>query len=71
MSKLNPLVPKRLLEARSHKRFFSGRRHVSSTSEAWELSSLAHKLSNIHDHLTKQLELCYRHIGQSEYKFML
>ncbi|CAL9165348.1 unnamed protein product [Musa hybrid cultivar] len=43
-----------------------GHEHVSSTSEAWELSSLAHKLSNIHDHLTKQLELCYRHIGEKK-----
>lgn len=35
-------------------------RHTSATTEAWELSSLAHKVNNIHEHLTKQLELCHQ-----------
>ena len=34
-----------------------------STTVAWELSSLAHKLSNILDHLKTQLATCYQHIG--------
>ncbi|KAE8665879.1 hypothetical protein F3Y22_tig00112523pilonHSYRG00053 [Hibiscus syriacus] len=34
----------------------------TSTSEAWELSSLAHKVSSIHEHLQKILHLCYQHI---------
>ncbi|OMO94428.1 hypothetical protein CCACVL1_06011 [Corchorus capsularis] len=37
---------------------------VTSTSEAWELSSLAHKVSSIHDHLQKLLRLCYQHIDE-------
>ncbi|XP_011014801.1 PREDICTED: uncharacterized protein LOC105118522 isoform X2 [Populus euphratica] len=35
-----------------------------STTVAWELSSLAHKLSNILDHLRKQLDTCYQHIDE-------
>lgn len=35
-----------------------------STTVAWELSSLAHKLSNILDHLKKQLATCYQHIDE-------
>ncbi|KAK9117381.1 hypothetical protein Sjap_016328 [Stephania japonica] len=36
--------------------------YISSTSETWELSSLAHKLNNIHGHLQTQLELCNQYI---------
>ncbi|KAI9402861.1 hypothetical protein POPTR_001G340500v4 [Populus trichocarpa] len=35
-----------------------------STTVAWELSSLAHKLSNILDHLKTQLATCYQHIDE-------
>lgn len=38
--------------------------YVTSTTEAWELSSLAHKVRNIYEHLTKQLLLCHQHIGE-------
>lgn len=41
-----------------------GHEYVSSTTEAWELSSLAHKLNNINDHLRKQLAICHQHIGE-------
>jgi hypothetical protein len=41
-------------------------RYIASTTEAWELSSLAHKVNNIHSHLMKQLTLCLQHIGESE-----
>ncbi|XP_011013023.1 PREDICTED: uncharacterized protein LOC105117152 [Populus euphratica] len=35
-----------------------------STTAAWELSTLAHKLSNILDHLRKQLDTCYQYIDE-------
>ncbi|XP_061963670.1 protein SIEVE ELEMENT OCCLUSION B-like [Populus nigra] len=35
-----------------------------STTVAWELSTLAHKLSNILDHLRKQLDTCYQYIDE-------
>ncbi|KAL3611992.1 hypothetical protein D5086_003012 [Populus alba] len=35
-----------------------------STTDAWELSTLAHKLSNILDHLRKQLDTCYQYIDE-------
>ncbi|KAJ7957669.1 Protein SIEVE ELEMENT OCCLUSION B like, partial [Quillaja saponaria] len=38
--------------------------YITSTTEAWELSSLAHKVNNIHSHLKKQLALCYKHIDE-------
>ncbi|XP_050224081.1 protein SIEVE ELEMENT OCCLUSION B-like [Mercurialis annua] len=41
-----------------------GHEHMVSTTEAWELSSLAHKLSNIHSHLANQLGLCFKHIDE-------
>ncbi|KAL0906636.1 hypothetical protein M5K25_025147 [Dendrobium thyrsiflorum] len=41
-----------------------GHEYISSTTEAWELSTIAHKLANIHGHLTKQLELCQKHIEE-------
>lgn len=46
-----------------------GLRHeyISSTTEAWELSSLAHKLISIHDHLQKQLVVCHQHIDEKRH----
>lgn len=41
--------------------------YISSTTEAWELSSLAHKVSNIYEHLRKQLDLCYKHINEKKH----
>ncbi|KAK9726696.1 hypothetical protein RND81_05G231300 [Saponaria officinalis] len=41
--------------------------YISSTTEAWELSSLAHKERNIHEHLMQQLALCYQHIGEKKH----
>ncbi|KAI5604648.1 hypothetical protein BDE02_01G303000 [Populus trichocarpa] len=35
-----------------------------SITVAWELSNLAHKLSNILDHLRKQLDTCYQYIDE-------
>lgn len=42
-------------------------RSISSTTEAWELSSLAHKVTSIHEHLKSQLVLCYQYIGGYSY----
>ncbi|KDP46383.1 hypothetical protein JCGZ_10223 [Jatropha curcas] len=44
-----------------------GHEHVVSTTEAWELSSLAHKLSNMHSHLATQLAICYKHIDEKKH----
>ncbi|KAK3183692.1 hypothetical protein Dsin_030978 [Dipteronia sinensis] len=44
-----------------------GREHMVSTTEAWELSSLAHKLSNMHTHLKTQLAICYKHIDEKKH----
>ncbi|KAK1289855.1 hypothetical protein QJS10_CPB18g00602 [Acorus calamus] len=44
-----------------------GHEYLSSTTEAWELSSLAHKVNNIHGHLTKQLSLCHRDIDEKKH----
>jgi len=41
-------------------------RYIASTTEASELSSVAHEVNNIHSHLMKQLTLCFQHIGESE-----
>ncbi|XP_059316348.1 protein SIEVE ELEMENT OCCLUSION B-like [Lycium ferocissimum] len=41
-----------------------GHEYISSTSESWEISSLAHKLANILDHLRKVLNLCYQKIEE-------
>ncbi|XAR67961.1 hypothetical protein NMG60_11002920 [Bertholletia excelsa] len=38
--------------------------HITSTTEAWELSSLAHKVDNIYGHLKDQLGICYQHIDE-------
>ncbi|KAJ4973402.1 hypothetical protein NE237_006576 [Protea cynaroides] len=43
-----------------------GHEYIPSTTEAWELSSLAHKLNNIQELLTKQLALCYQHIDEKK-----
>lgn len=37
---------------------------LSTSTDSWELSTLAHKLKNIRDHLKKQLVLCHQHIGR-------
>ncbi|CAK7328183.1 unnamed protein product [Dovyalis caffra] len=41
-----------------------GHEHTISTTEAWELSTLAHKLTNILEHLRKQLATCHQHIDE-------
>ncbi|KAL1804509.1 hypothetical protein DCAR_0936160 [Daucus carota subsp. sativus] len=41
--------------------------YIASTTEAWELSSLAHKVNNIHSHLSKQLSLCHQHIAMMKH----
>ncbi|XP_076927920.1 protein SIEVE ELEMENT OCCLUSION B-like [Bidens hawaiensis] len=38
--------------------------HITTTTEAWELWSLAHKIISIHDHLKHQLDLCNHHINE-------
>ncbi|XP_058227605.1 protein SIEVE ELEMENT OCCLUSION B-like [Rhododendron vialii] len=35
-----------------------GHEYGTSTMEAWELSTLAHKINNIYEHLSKQLNIC-------------
>ncbi|KAD5507696.1 hypothetical protein E3N88_15399 [Mikania micrantha] len=48
--------------------------YISATSEAWELSSLAHKVQNIHEHLKGLLLLCFQSIEEKqhdEYYLML
>ncbi|KAH8500044.1 hypothetical protein H0E87_015327 [Populus deltoides] len=44
-----------------------GHEYIASTTEAWELSSLAYKVSNIHSHLVKQLTLCFQHIDEKRH----
>ncbi|PON85236.1 Sieve element occlusion [Trema orientale] len=39
---------------------------IASTSEIWELSSLAHKLVNIHDLLADELSSCRRYIEEKQ-----
>ncbi|XP_052197896.1 protein SIEVE ELEMENT OCCLUSION B-like isoform X6 [Diospyros lotus] len=36
-----------------------GHEFLVTTTESWELSTLAHKINNIHDHLQKLLDICY------------
>ncbi|KAA3457621.1 protein SIEVE ELEMENT OCCLUSION B-like [Gossypium australe] len=45
-----------------------GMRHefTTLTLEAWELSSLTHKVSSIHEHLQSQLRLCYECIDEKK-----
>ncbi|KAM0979417.1 hypothetical protein ACFX13_015557 [Malus domestica] len=58
-----------ILASASHIAILTGsrREYVASTTEVWELSSLAHKLNNIHDHLSNELENCRRHIVTKRY----
>ncbi|XP_068647965.1 protein SIEVE ELEMENT OCCLUSION B-like [Aristolochia californica] len=44
-----------------------GHEYIASTTEVWELSSLAHKVNNIHEHLLKQLNLCHQHIAEKKH----
>ncbi|KAJ9169434.1 hypothetical protein P3X46_017634 [Hevea brasiliensis] len=44
-----------------------GHEYTASTTEAWELSSLAHKIRSIHEHLMTQLSLCYHHIDEKRH----
>ncbi|KAL9458281.1 hypothetical protein AB3S75_007198 [Citrus x aurantiifolia] len=44
-----------------------GREHMVSTTEAWELSSLAHELSNMHSHLLRLLHNCHKYIDEKKY----
>ncbi|KAM7251752.1 hypothetical protein ACFE04_023635 [Oxalis oulophora] len=44
-----------------------GHEFTASTTEAWELSSLAHKIGSIYDHMNKQLSLCYQHIDEKRH----
>ncbi|XAR48123.1 hypothetical protein NMG60_11030840 [Bertholletia excelsa] len=44
-----------------------GTEYLASTTEAWELSSLAYKVSNIHNHLKNKLILCYRQIDEKKH----
>ena len=39
-------------------------RFAFSPSEAWELSTLTHKLKTILEHLKKKMEECNRYIGK-------
>ncbi|XP_031380311.1 protein SIEVE ELEMENT OCCLUSION B-like [Punica granatum] len=43
-----------------------GHEYITSTTEAWELSTLAHKLKNISEHLQKQIDLCQQHIHEKK-----
>lgn len=44
-----------------------GHEYTAATTEAWELSSLAHKVNNIHSHLLKQITLCHQHIEEKRH----
>ncbi|CAK7328181.1 unnamed protein product [Dovyalis caffra] len=48
--------------------FEMGHEHIATTEASWELSSLAHKLSNLQGLLMAQLTVCYKHVD--EMKFM-
>ncbi|XP_028795892.1 protein SIEVE ELEMENT OCCLUSION B-like [Neltuma alba] len=39
----------------------------STSSEEWELSSLAHKMSSIYEHLRNQLAICYQYIDEKRH----
>ncbi|KAF7847643.1 hypothetical protein BT93_L2764 [Corymbia citriodora subsp. variegata] len=41
-----------------------GLEYITSTTEAWELSTLAHKLTTINEHLQKQISICNQHIEE-------
>ncbi|KAE8696168.1 hypothetical protein F3Y22_tig00110676pilonHSYRG00156 [Hibiscus syriacus] len=40
--------------------------HEYGISESWELSALAHKLRNIHEHLRQQLNFCHQYIEEKK-----
>ena len=44
---------------------------ISATNEAWELSTMAHKINSILDLLKKQLTLCHQYIGQTTNPFQI
>ena len=44
---------------------------ISATNEAWELSTMAHKINSILDLLKKQLTLCYQYIGKTTNPFQI
>ncbi|XP_030542064.1 protein SIEVE ELEMENT OCCLUSION B-like [Rhodamnia argentea] len=44
-----------------------GHEYATSTAEAWELSSLAHKINSIYTHLSKQLDLCDQLINEKKH----
>ncbi|XP_054805801.1 protein SIEVE ELEMENT OCCLUSION B-like isoform X2 [Prosopis cineraria] len=46
--------------------FLSMNQHISLVSEVWELSSLAHKLNNIHNQLQTELALLQRQIEDNK-----
>ncbi|KAI9087650.1 hypothetical protein K1719_030520 [Acacia pycnantha] len=39
----------------------------STVTEAWELSSLAHKMSSTHEHLQNQLAICYQYMDEKRH----
>ncbi|KAL9672815.1 hypothetical protein QQ045_029068 [Rhodiola kirilowii] len=41
-----------------------GHEYVAATTEAWELSSLAHKVNNMYSHLMSLLGACHKHIEE-------
>ncbi|XP_056169900.1 protein SIEVE ELEMENT OCCLUSION B-like isoform X3 [Syzygium oleosum] len=41
-----------------------GLEYITSTTEQWELSTLAHKLMNIYEHLREQITICSQHIEE-------
>ncbi|KAF8037640.1 hypothetical protein BT93_B0494 [Corymbia citriodora subsp. variegata] len=43
-----------------------GLEYISSTTEAWELSTLTHKLTNIYEHLQKQIGICNKYIEERQ-----
>ncbi|XP_031264988.1 protein SIEVE ELEMENT OCCLUSION B [Pistacia vera] len=43
-----------------------GHDYAVSTTESWELSTLAHKLKTIYEHLRKQLATCYQYIEEKK-----
>ncbi|CAJ1938217.1 unnamed protein product [Sphenostylis stenocarpa] len=43
-----------------------GQGYMTTTTEAWELSSLTHKLDNLNGHLRKQLTLCHLHLDDNK-----
>ena len=45
-------------------------RDIDQTMEDWYLSSLDHKLSQIHDYLKEQLAVCRQHIREFHTLFM-